>query len=253
MYIEIRNPNSPGTMLNDNTDHNIIYFMKFINNLHDSKMDYKSFQKRMDEENITTESYIRSSFPFYRYAGLINDYTIIDKNLFTELGNALFECLDMLHTYKDDFDEESRKICKQFNDLKITIAQQALNNLINNKACGYGIIFKQILNFLYEYESITEAEFALIVAQLNNDDSVPHNQTESIIQNNRNGTDPITFKVKSINKTTNQTQYVNKTNCFSYFMGTLEYTGYIEKENSRYYLDTKTKESIKKLYGGNYE
>ena len=225
MYIEIRNPNSPGTMLNDNTDHNIIYFMKFIKKLNDSKLDYKSFQKRMDEDNITSESYIRSSFPFYRYAGLINDYTIIDKNLFTELGNALFECLDMLYTYKDDFDEESRKICKQFNDLKITLAQQALNNLINNKACGYGIVFKQILNFLYNYDSITEAEFAVIIAQLSKDSKVPIERTSEIIQNNRNSSNIITFKVLSINKTTNQTQYVPKTNCFTYFMGTIEYTG----------------------------
>lgn len=253
MYIEIRNPNSPGTMLNDNTDHNIVYFSKFINKLGDSKMDYKSFQKRMEDEKITTESYIRSSFPFYRYAGVINEYASIDKNLFTKLGNALYECIDTLYTIKNESDEESKKIYKQFNDLKITIAKQALNNLINNKACGYGIVFKQILNFLYKYESINEAEFALIVAQLNNDESVPIEKTESIIINNRNGTDPITFKVISINKTTNQTQYVNKTNCFSYFMGTLEYTGYIEKENNRYYLNKTTKENIKKLYGGNYE
>lgn len=253
MYIEIRNPNSPGTMLNANTDHNIVYFMKFINKLGDSKMEYKAFQKRMDDDDITTESYIRSSFPFYRYAGLINEYTIIDKNLFTKLGNALYECLDTLYTIKDESDEEAKKIYKQFNELKITIAKQALNNLINNKACGYGIVFKQILNFLYDYESITEAEFALIVAQLNNDRSVPISETANIIEKNRTGTDPISFKVKSLNKITNQTQYVNKTNCFSYFMGTLEYTGYIEKENNRYFLDKTTKETIKKLYGGKYE
>ena len=240
-------------MLNDNTDHNIIYFMKFIKKLGDSQMDYKAFQRRMDEDDITTESYIRSSFPFYRYAGLINDYTIIDKNLFTKLGNALYECLDTLYTIRDESDEEAKKIYKQFNELKITIAKQALNNLINNKACGYGIVFKQILNFLYDYESINETEFALIVAQLNKDNLIPIEGTERIIKNNRNGTDPITFKVKSLNKTTNQTQYVNKTNCFSYFMGTLEYSGYIEKDNNRYYLDKTTKDTIKKLYGGKYE
>lgn len=253
MYIEIRNPNSPGTMLNDNTDHNIIYFMKFINQLGNSKMDYKAFQKRMDENEITTESYIRSSFPFYRYAGLINEYTIIDKNLFTKLGNAFCECIDTLYTIRNESDEESKKIYKQFNDLKITIAKQALNNLINNKACGYGIVFKKILNFLYNYASITEAEFAIIIAQLSKDSKVPIERTSEIIQNNRNSSDIITFKVLSINKTTNQTQYVPKTNCFTYFMGTLEYTGYIIREGNRYYLNKSTKDNIKKLYGGKYE
>lgn len=253
MYIEIRNPNSPGTMLNDNTDHNIVYFMKFIEKLGDSKMDYKTFQKNMAENKITTESYIRSSFPFYKYAGLINDYTIIDKNLFTKLGKAFYDCLDTLYTINDIFDEDAQKLYKQFNDLKITIAQQALNNLINNKSCGYGIVFRKILNFLYEYESITEQEFALIIAQLSNDSTVPIEKTKDIITNNRNHSDSITFKVKSINKTTNQTQLISKTNCFSYFMGTLEYSGYTVRDGYRYYLNKTTEDSIQKMYGGIYE
>lgn len=253
MYFEIRNPNSPGTKFNENTDHNILYFMDYVQKLGNSRIDYKEFQRTMELKNITTESYIRSSFPFYKYAGLINDYSVIDKKLFTKLGEALYHCLYTLDSLKDESDPESIKLKKAFEETKRAIAKQALNNLINNPECGYGIVFKQILCFLATYDSIDETEFALIIDQKFGDQKIPTEMTRDIIIKYRENPSNLAFKVISINKTTKETQLGAKTNCYTYFTGTLEYAGYVYEESKRYYLNQTTKKMITDLYGGIYE
>lgn len=253
MYFEIKNPNSPGTKFNENTDKNILYFKEYIEKLGNSKVDYKEFQRNMELNKVTTESYIRSSFPFYKYAGIINNYTYIDKNLFTQLGEALYECLNTLESLKYESDSESKKLRESFEEAKKTIAKQALNNLIVNPACGYGIVFKKVLVFLLNYESIDETEFALIIDQNFGNKTIPIEKTNEILESYRRDKNSLTFKVQSVNKTTKQIQLGSKTNCFTYFTGTLEYAGYIYEEGKRYYLFPNTKETIVKLYGEKYE
>lgn len=253
MYLEIKNPNSPGTKFNENTDKNIVYFMDYINKLGNSQVDYKSFQRTMELSKITTESYIRSSFPFYKYAGLINDYSVIDKNLFTQLGEALYHCLNTLNSLEAEEDEETVKLKKSFEETKRVIAKQALDKLINNPECGYGIVFKKMLTFLLNFGSIDETEFALLIDQNFGAQKVPFEDTRKVIDEYRADNNFLTFKVQSINKTTKQPQLGPKTNCYTYFTGTLEYAGYIYGDSKRYYLDRTSKETIIKLYGEKYE
>ena len=101
MVLRIQNPNSPQVKYTPNTEETLIKFRNYAAKLGDKKILYKEFQNEAELLGITTGKYVRVEFPFFFKAGIINDYSYISKDLFTNLGNAYCKTIENILLLKN--------------------------------------------------------------------------------------------------------------------------------------------------------
>ncbi len=222
MQIVVETPNSPGTQFNENTDDYIRKMFNYLNSKEDGFSEtYREFQQHCT--SFTTLSYIRNIFPFLKNAEIINDYSNVNKKLFTELGEAYYLCVDSLEKIKSD---EEKSGLEKFRQLKQQIVRQALSNIIKASDAGYAIIFKWILLHLKKFEKIDESEFALILYVLQKKKSFA--EYEKILNEQRGR---ISFFVNVVEKGTDNVKKVSKITSYSYFMGSLKTAGVVSEKS----------------------
>ena len=221
MKIAIDTPNSPGTQFNETTDEYIYKMYRYLEEKREKFVEtYKDFQNHATY--FTTVSYIRSIFPFLKNSGIINDYELVSKNLFTDLGKAYYLCIDSI---KKSESEGEEKGIFQFENIKHEIIRNSIRNIIQNPNIQYGKIFQKVLKHFLSYDRINESEFALLLGVLQN--KVTEREYKSIMNDpNRE----IIFSINVMEKGSTRMKKLTKITCFSYFMGSLKHAGIIKKD-----------------------
>ena len=254
MVLRIQNPNSPQVKFTDNTEQNLLDFRDYVSKLNNKTLTYKEFQDEVDILKFNTSTYVRVEFPFFKNAGLINDYKVIDSNLLTKLGNAYCYVIENIRILRNSFlTEENQKLLDEFLVTRQNIIKITIKSLTNINSCEYGQVLKKMILFLINFSSIDETEFALILDQMKLLPTVPISQTERIVEDYRNNSDSLHFQVETKKKSTGIIELENNTNCYSYFIGILQDAGIGTIDKGRLYLNKKIKDQLIENYGGKYE
>ena len=215
MDITIRTPNAPGAQFNENMEGHIIGLHEYLDNkAPDFSEPYTQFQQHA---GFIKEKSARVVFPFLKYAGIISDYNVVSKKIFTNLGLAYYHSIRALRCLKenDSAPAEARKLLV---DLKKNIIRSAIANII--KRAKYGATFKMILEHLVRWKEINEKEFALLI-YMNENNGVQKKDYEDLMS--QKGVD-VNFTVLKRDGTP-----VGLV-CYSYLIGSLKAAGIVSED-----------------------
>lgn len=254
MILRIQNPNSPQVKYTENTEQNLLDFRDYTLKLQNKTLTYKEFQEEVDNLKFNTSSYVRVEFPFFKNAGLINDYTIISSNLLTNSGHAYCKLIEIIREIKKSKPtEENKKLLKEFLITRQNIIRKTIKSLTSINSCKYGQVLKRMILFLISYSSLDETEFALILDQMKEFPTIQFEETGDIVKKYREDPNTLHFEVETTKKKTGKIALEKNTNCYSYFTGLLQDAGIGTVDNGRIYLNKGIKEHLIEEFGGQYE
>ena len=169
MNFIITNPRSPGTKFNEYTDNIILACYKILNSKTSEHGAYKDLRIELEAAGVSKNTYLRNIFSFLKFCGFVFYERGIDinyKNFFTKLGYMYIETIKTEHLIisNNEMEEMKKKnALMEVDKMKSILILEGIKNILSSSDCTYVNVFRNIINFLLEFNSIDENEFALLL------------------------------------------------------------------------------------------
>lgn len=241
MNFTLFNPNSPGTKFNDTTDNLILGCESIITKKTDEYGEYKDLRIEMENNGLSTDSYLRNIFKFLKYSGIVDyesGHPIHYINFFTELGKNYIRVLKTTQETLSNTTitiQQKETILRELENIKNTIILECIGNILKSRDCDYAICFKYAINFLIRYKHINEKEFAYLLYKMQKNEAQPITNLDVDITNYKNGTIDFEFiaKKQKSGETKSKDANEKKIPSYTYFMDNLAAAGICIKDDTR--------------------
>lgn len=227
MDIDVQKIQCAGVSFTEGLGTKYMKYYEVIRKHYNKELTYAELQKLFETEIGITNSATRVDIPFLFNSGLVGEYKndrIKLNDFFTDLGKCFYEILKIKELLSENEDEYLQKEIEKINNLII------LDSLFYRKLTGNDEYYLKMLRYIYDYGSIDDKEFYLMIK---------YEDDKELLEKYRDE-----YKNKEI-----EINLINANNTYQYTKRLLVQANAIieNKEEKRLFLNIKMKDIIEKL------